>query len=79
MNVEELKEKLRGYKKQDIIITDHTEVRAILREIDLEEVKNNIINPKKLVYIEEQKADKLNERNMDVILLIQINIVISMY
>ncbi|MBU0957733.1 MAG: hypothetical protein KKF56_02885 [Nanoarchaeota archaeon] len=61
MDLENFRIKLRSYRKEDIIITDHAEVRAILREIDLEEIRNNIINPDKLVYVEEQKADKLNE------------------
>jgi len=56
MNLEELKEKLRKYKKEDIIITPHAELQALIREANLDEVKENVINPEKLVYVEEQKA-----------------------
>ena len=39
MDLEELKERLRKYKKDDIIITKHAELQAFVREVDLEEVK----------------------------------------
>ena len=61
MNLEELKEKLKKYQRKDIIITDHAEMQAIFREVELSEVKNNIINPDKLVYVEKQKAKNPNE------------------
>jgi len=50
MNLDKLKEKLKRYRKSDIIFTTHAEIRALGRGIDLEEVKENIINPEKLVY-----------------------------
>lgn len=62
MNLEKLKEKFRSYKKEDIIFTDHSKLQAFVREIDLEEVKENIVNPDKLVYAEEQKAFKKSEK-----------------
>ena len=65
MNREELKEKLRKYKKENIIITDHAEIQAYVRQIDLEEVKNNIINTEKLVYAEKQKSKKAGEEKYD--------------
>ena len=61
MKLEQLKEKLKTYKKGDIIFTDPANLQAFVREIDLEEVKENIINPDKLVYVEGQKALKKNE------------------
>ena len=39
MDLKELKEKLKGYKKSEIIITDHAELQAFTRYVDLEEVK----------------------------------------
>lgn len=63
--LDELKEKLRKYKKEDIFITPHAELQAYVREIDLEEVKNNIINPEKLVYAREEKANKPDEKKYD--------------
>jgi ribosomal protein S1 len=56
MRLNELKEKLRKYKKSDIIITNHAELQAFVREVDLEEVKENVINPTKLVYAKRQEA-----------------------
>lgn len=65
MDLEELKEKLRRYKREDIIFTDHALIRADFREIDLEEVKNNIIHPEKLVHAEEKEAEKSYERKYE--------------
>ena len=65
MNLEELKNKLRRYKKEDIIIKNHAKDQAEFRQIDLEDVKNNIINPEKLVYFEEQPAKKEGEKKYD--------------
>ena len=62
MDVETLKERLRKYKKEDIVITEHGEIQAFVRNINLEEVKNNIIKPDKLVYAEEEKAKKVGEK-----------------
>ena len=49
MEVEEFKEKLSRYSEKDIVFTTHAELRAMLRNIDLEEIKQNILNPEKLV------------------------------
>ena len=61
MNSERLKEKLKTYKKEDIIITAHANIQAYVREINIEEVKENIINPIKLVYSEQQESKNKNE------------------
>lgn len=45
---EELIRKLQRYGREDIIITSHALFRAIFRGIDEEEIKENIINPKRL-------------------------------
>lgn len=39
MNLEELKEKFKSYKKEEIIITEHAELQAFVRNVDLGEVK----------------------------------------
>ncbi len=65
MKVKEFKKKLKKYKKKDIIITDHAELRAMFRNIDLEEVKQNILNPEKLIFVKEQKAKKINEKKYE--------------
>ena len=79
MNLEELKEKLREYKKKDIIITDHAKIRALIREINLDDVKENIINPKNWFMFLNKKQKNHMKRNMNVILPIQKIIVISMF
>jgi len=65
MNLKELKEKLRTYNKSNISFTDHAEIRAFIRNINLNEIKENIINPKKLAAFKEVKAEKDNERKFE--------------
>ena len=62
---EDLKEKLKKYNKDDIIITDHAEEQAIFREINLDEVKENIINPKRLSFAGKQEAENEGEEKYD--------------
>lgn len=57
--------KLARYKKEDIIITNHAKEQAIFRNIGLDEVKENIINPKRLSFAGKQKAEKANEEKYD--------------
>jgi hypothetical protein len=63
--IDKLKEKLKGYSKERIIITHHAEIQAIVRDMDLEEVKENIINPLKLVYVKKQETFRENEEKYD--------------
>lgn len=56
MDLEELKNKLRKYKREDIIIKYHAELQAFVRVVSLDEVKENILNPVRLVYAEKQKS-----------------------
>ncbi|MEN7981980.1 MAG: hypothetical protein ABFQ65_00865 [Nanoarchaeota archaeon] len=65
MNLEELKRKLKQYNKKDIIVTNHAELQAIVREINLDEVKENIVDPEKLVYIKKESTQKENEEKYD--------------
>lgn len=60
-DINDLKEKLRGYSKDRIVITSHAEEQAIVREMNLEEIKENIVNPVKLVYAKKQEAFRENE------------------
>jgi len=62
-NTEELKTKLKSIK--NIIITNHARDQAIFRSIDINEVKQNIINPIKLVYATRQKAENEQEFKYD--------------
>jgi methyltransferase-like protein len=65
MNLELLKNKLKNYSKKDIIFTKHAELQAFVREVILDEVKENIINPIRLVYFEKQEAENDNEEKYD--------------
>ncbi len=65
MELNKLKEKLNKYNKSEIIITNHAEFQAFTRDIDIEEVKENIVNPIKLVYAKKQDAKYLNEEKYD--------------
>jgi hypothetical protein len=60
-----LKKKLPKYKKENVIITKHAEKQAIFRSIDINEVKENITNPKRLAYAQKQKAEKKGEEKYD--------------
>jgi len=60
-----LTEKFKRYKKDNIIITDHAKEQALFRNIDLEEVKENIINPKRLVFAGKQEAKREGEEKYD--------------
>ena len=50
-DLDKFKEKLARYTKKDIVFTSHAEVRALFRGIDLDEVRDNILNPDKLVAV----------------------------
>jgi|ETNmetMinimDraft_2_1059921.scaffolds.fasta_scaffold519318_2 hypothetical protein len=52
MDLEELKEKFRSFKKSEIIITGHAEIQALFRDISIDEVRENIVSPDRLVYLE---------------------------
>jgi len=65
MNLEKLKEKLKSYSKADIIITNHAELQAFVRDVDLEEVKENVTNPVRLVYVKKQNAQEKCEEKYD--------------
>jgi hypothetical protein len=65
MDFKKLKERFREHKKEDIIITKHAELQAFVRNINLEEVKNNIINPEKLIHTKQEESKKENEEKYD--------------
>lgn len=65
MNIEEFKNRLKSYSNKDIIITEHADMQAFSRRIDLNEVKNNIINPEKLIYYKKQESENLNEEKYE--------------
>ena len=65
MELEELKKRLRNYKIEEIIVTEHAELQAFSRDVDLKEVKENILNPVKLVYAKQQEAKNDDEEKYD--------------
>ena len=58
VNLENLRIKLKSFKKEDIIISDHAEEQRIFRNIGEDEIKENIINPYRLEVAIQQKAEK---------------------
>jgi len=57
--------KLKQFHRQDIIISKHALVRIVQRQIDKEEIIENIINPKRLEYAIREKADRKDEEKFD--------------
>lgn len=59
MDLERIKSKLKSYKENDIIFNEpHFTERLILREGSRKEVIKNLLDPEKLVHVEEEKPDK---------------------
>ena len=51
MDLERFKEKLARYNEKDIVFTSHAEIRALFRNMDLDEIRYNILNPEKLAKV----------------------------
>ena len=62
MDLDIFKQKLGEYSKSEIIITNHAKGQAEVRQINLDEVKENILHPDKLVFAEEQEAKGSKEK-----------------
>ncbi len=62
---DEVIKRLKSFTKAEIIITDHAKRQAIFRSIDLDEVKENIINPKQLSFARKAVAEKEGEEKFD--------------
>ena len=66
MNYKEpLIQKLKRYSKKDIYFKDHALAQALFRNLDTEEIKENIINPKRLYYAQKQKAKREKEEKFN--------------
>ena len=57
----ELIGKLARYKPEDIDFTAHAKLQAQVRQLSLDEIRGNILNPAKLTYAERQPAKKAGE------------------
>jgi hypothetical protein len=57
--------KLSTFSKEDIIITTHAEIRMFQRQINKEEVINNILIPKRLKYALKENAEHEIEEKFD--------------
>jgi len=55
----------RKFREEDIVITDHALRQALFRSISLDEVRENIINPRRLVFARKQKARRETEEKYD--------------
>lgn len=60
-----VKERLKSFRKEDIIISDHALIRIVQRQINQEEIVENIINPVRLEYAVRDKAENKNEEKFD--------------
>ncbi len=63
--IKEVKDKLSKYKTSEIIITDHAYSQAIFREISISEIRENIINPVRLIIVNKQQSKLLYEKKYD--------------
>lgn len=43
MELEKFKEKLKRYREEDIVFTSHAEIRALFRNMDLDEILPELI------------------------------------
>jgi hypothetical protein len=53
---EEVAEKLKRYKSEDIILTNHAIWRSLERDVDMEELKRDLLDPKELYAAQRLKA-----------------------
>lgn len=58
-------EMLKSYSEKDIILSAHAEIRLFQRQINKEEVINNILNPKRLEYALKEDAKNAFEEKFD--------------
>lgn len=63
--VSDLKEKLKRYHREHILFTTHAYEQVVFRGLNMDEIKENIINPKRLAYARQQLAQYLNEEKYD--------------
>jgi hypothetical protein len=57
--------KLALFTKEDIIISNHAMIRIKQRQLSIDEIKENIINPKRLKYAIKQTTKKEREEKFD--------------
>ncbi len=62
---EYLMEKLKKFRKEDVVISDHALIRMAQRQISEKEVIENIINPFRLKHVIKKEAVKQNEEKFD--------------
>ncbi|HLD04327.1 MAG TPA: hypothetical protein VJG90_01275 [Candidatus Nanoarchaeia archaeon] len=63
--VSTLKEKLKTYTKESIVFTTHAYEQAVFRGLNIDDIKENIINPERLAYAKQQPAQYPNEEKYD--------------
>ncbi|MCK5594478.1 MAG: hypothetical protein KAI18_04495 [Candidatus Aenigmarchaeota archaeon] len=57
--------KLNDYDKIHIILTNHAKIQAEYRHISIDDIINNILEPKRLYYAGKQETDNDNEEKYD--------------
>ncbi len=58
--IDTLKERLKIYSRDQIIISNHAFIRMVQRQITEEEIIENILNPRRLEYVVEEDVDKFD-------------------
>ena len=54
-------EKLKKYTKDDIIMSTHGIKQTIIRPVSVEDITENLLNPKRLSYAFEEQAERAGE------------------
>ncbi|MBI3413151.1 MAG: DUF4258 domain-containing protein [Candidatus Aenigmarchaeota archaeon] len=67
MELSEMKDLLKGYKRHEIEFGPHSSIRMTERELQEEEIIKNLLNPDKLIDLEEQPAKREGERKFKLI------------
>ena len=60
-----LKARLKKFHPDDIVFSNHSRIQASVRQIDLSEVKQNLTNPKRLVYAKKEAGRRKGETKYD--------------
>lgn len=58
MNLDELKNRLKGYKREDILFSCHAEIRLLQRNISRKIIEENITNPENLIDFMEESSER---------------------
>ncbi len=67
MDIQEMKNKLRQYEEENLILSDHVILRCQQRGISIENLKEQILNPENLIGLIEQESRYLQEKKFKLV------------